>query len=437
METIESTEPVITIRSAKEFADKEVTIRGWLYGKRSSGKIHFLLVRDGTGIIQAVVVKSEVSPEIFELAGDLTQESSIIVRGKLRLDKRAPGGVEMNLEDMKVIQLAENYPISRKEHGQDFLMSHRHLWLRSSRQHAIMRVRATVIKAIRDFLDNNGFILIDAPILTPAACEGTTTLFETDYFGESAYLTQSGQLYMEAAAMAFGKVYCFGPTFRAEKSKTRRHLMEFWMVEPEMAYCDLDQNLEIQEELVTYIVKQVLEKNPDDLKVLKRDVGPLLKVEPPFVRLSYDDAVDMLNRGGVEMEWGEDFGSPHETYLTSQFDRPVFVYNFPVQAKAFYMKPNPDRPEVVLCADLLAPEGYGEIIGGGQRADDLEYLKKQVKKHNLQEKTYEWYLDLRKYGSVPHGGFGLGIERTVAWICKIDHVRETIPFARMLTRIYP
>ncbi|MCL5037518.1 MAG: asparagine--tRNA ligase [Chloroflexi bacterium] len=437
MEIAANTAPVITIGSAKEFADKEVTIRGWLYGKRSSGKIHFLLVRDGTGIIQAVVVKAEVTPEVFELSDKLTQESSIIVKGKLRLDGRAPGGVEMTVTDLQLVSLAQDYPIGRKEHGPDFLMNNRHLWLRSSRQHAIMKIRSTVIKSVRDFLDSNGFILIDAPILTPAACEGTTTLFETDYFGDKAYLTQSGQLYMEAAAMAFGRVYCFGPTFRAEKSKTRRHLTEFWMVEPEMAYCDLEENMAIQERFVAYIVRQVLEKNADELKILERDIELLLKVEPPFIRLSYDEAVDIIKKGGVEIEWGDDFGSPQETYLMEQFDKPVFVYNFPAAVKAFYMKRHPERPELAVCSDLLAPEGYGEIIGGGQRSDDLEYLLEQIEVHKLPKDAYEWYLDLRRYGSVPHGGFGLGIERTVAWICKLDHVRETIPFARMLTRIYP
>lgn len=427
----------VYIKDVADYEGKEIEIKGWLYGKRSSGKIQFYLVRDGSGLIQAVGVKNELPEEVFNLFEEITQESSIIVTGIPRADSRASGGYELTLKNIKPVQKAPDYPITRKEHGTEFLMDNRHLWLRSSRQYAIMKIRATLIKAIRDFLDNNGFILIDAPILTPSACEGTTTLFATDYFGQKAYLTQSGQLYNEAAAMAFGKVYCFGPTFRAEKSKTRRHLMEFWMVEPEMAYYDLEDNLKVQEEMISYLVAEVLAKHREDLKLLKRDTAPLEKIKPPFPRVSYDECVRRLNEGGINFEWGGDFGSPDETFLAEKFEKPFFVHRFPTAIKAFYMKPDPDRPEVALCADLLAPEGYGEIIGGGQRADDPDYLKEQIKIHNLPEEAYQWYLDLRKFGSVPHGGFGLGVERAVAWICKLDHVRETIPFARTLYRIYP
>ncbi|MBI4318250.1 MAG: asparagine--tRNA ligase [Chloroflexi bacterium] len=420
-----------------KYEGQEVAIQGWVYNKRSSGKLHFILVRDGSGLIQAVVSKAEVDPESFAAADALTQESSIVVRGKVRADQRAPGGYELSVTGLEVLQLARDYPITPKEHGVDFLMSHRHLWLRSSRQHAILRVRAEIIRACRDFFDARGFVLIDAPILTPAACEGTTTLFETDYFGDTAYLSQSGQLYMEAAAMAFGRVYCFGPTFRAEKSKTRRHLMEFWMVEPEMAFYDLDASMALQEEFISYIVQRVLEARREEMKTLERDTALLEKVQPPFPKISYDEALAVLREHGSEIVWGSDLGGGDETILASQFDRPVFVHRYPSQCKAFYMKPDSDRPELALCADLLAPEGYGEIIGGGQRIDDLELLERRLEEHSLPKEAYEWYLDLRRYGSVPHSGFGMGIERTVAWLCGLEHVRETIPFPRMLYRMYP
>jgi len=415
-----------------------VEIKGWLVNKRSSGGVQFLIVRDGTGFIQATIHRSEVGEEVFKAADELTQESSIIVRGVVKEDKRAPGGYEVRVKDLQVVHLAErDYPLAKKEHGIDFLMNHRQLWIRSPRQTAILRIRAEVIKACRDFLDSRGFVLTDAPIFTPAAVEGTTTLFEVPYFGEKAYLTQSGQLYVEATIAAFGKVYCFGPTFRAEKSKTPRHLTEFWMVEPEMAFCEFEENLKVQEEMVTYIVKTVLEKRRRELETLKRDVKPLLKVEPPFERISYTEAIDMLQKAGFQIEWGEDLGAPHERYISLQFEKPVFVHRYPAKAKAFYMQPDPENPEVVLCADLMAPEGYGEIIGGSQRIHDLKLLEKRIEEFGLPKQAYEWYLDLRRYGSVPHSGFGLGIERTVMWICKLKHIREAIPFPRTITRIYP
>lgn len=420
-----------------EHEGKEVEIRGWLYNKRSSGSVLFLIIRDGTGFIQAVVVKGQVPDGDFAAADRLTQESSLVVRGLVRADRRAPGGYEISVSGLEPVSIAEEYPVSLKEHGVDFLMDHRHLWLRTPRQVAIMRVRNEIVKAIRDFLDEREFVLVDAPILTPSACEGTTTLFETDYFDTKAYLTQSGQLYMEAAAMALGKVYCFGPTFRAEKSKTRRHLTEFWMVEPEMAWVDLDGDMRLQEDLVSYVVRRVLERRAKDLATLERDTPKLEKVEPPFPRITYDEACDILRRHGVEFEWGNDFGGGDETILAEEFDRPVFVHRYPTACKAFYMKPDPDRPEVCLSADLLAPEGYGEIIGGGQRIDDPDLLARRIEEHRLPAEAYRWYMDLRRYGSVPHSGFGLGIERTVAWICGLEHVRETIPFPRLLNRIYP
>ncbi|MBC7082989.1 MAG: asparagine--tRNA ligase [Firmicutes bacterium] len=420
-----------------EHEGKEVEIRGWLYNKRSSGSVLFLIIRDGTGFIQAVVVRGQVPDGDFAAADRLTQESSLVVRGVVRADRRAPGGYEISVSGLEPVCIAEEYPISLKEHGVDFLMDHRHLWLRTPRQVAIMRVRNEVVKAIRDFLDEREFVLVDAPILTPSACEGTTTLFETDYFDTKAYLTQSGQLYMEAAAMALGKVYCFGPTFRAEKSKTRRHLTEFWMVEPEMAWVDLDGDMRLQEDLVSYVVRRVLERRAKDLATLGRDTSKLEKVEPPFPRITYDEACEILRRHGVDFEWGNDFGGGDETILAEEFDRPVFVHRYPTACKAFYMKPDPDRPEVCLSADLLAPEGYGEIIGGGQRIDDLDLLARRIGEHRLPAEAYRWYMDLRRYGSVPHSGFGLGIERTVAWICGLEHVRETIPFPRLLNRIYP
>ena len=429
---------LIRIEDALRHGGEEVEVRGWLYHKRSSGKIHFLLIRDGTGVIQGVLARDDVPGAVFEAAADLTQESSIIVRGGLREDRRAPGGVELTVRDLTVVQRAQDYPITPKEHGVEFLMDHRHLWLRSRRQHALMRIRAEVIRGISDFLDGAGFLRVDTPILTPAAVEGTTTLFETSYFDLGrAYLAQSGQLYNEAAAAAFGRVYCFGPTFRAEKSKTRRHLIEFWMVEPEAAYMTMDEYMEVAEEFVSAIVARVLERRRPELEVLERDLGKLESVRPPFPRISYDEAIDLLRAAGRGAAWGDDFGGDEETLISSGFDRPVFVHHYPAQCKAFYMQPDPARPEVVLGADLLAPEGYGEIIGGGQRIHDLALLERRLEEHDLPEDVYRWYLDLRRYGSVPHSGFGLGVERTVAWIAGIEHVRETIAFPRLLNRLYP
>ena len=429
----------VRVEDIAAYEGQEVTIKGWLYNKTDKGRLQFLLVRDGTDIIQAVVFQKNVSPDVFDAVKRLTQESSLIVTGTVRADPRAPWcGYELDVSDLEVVHLAEEYPIQPKEHGVGFLMAHRHLWIRSARQHAILRIRATIVRAIRDWLDEHGFINVDTPILTPSACEGTTTLFETDYFGEPAYLTQSGQLYNEATIMAFGKVYCFGPTFRAEKSKTRRHLTEFWMVEPEMAFATLEDYMDVGEAFVSHIVQTVLEKHERELKLLERDTTYLERVQPPFPRISYDEAVELLHEKGFEdFPWGEDFGAPHETAISEAFDRPVFVYHYPTRCKAFYMEEVPGRPEVCRSADLLAPEGYGEIIGGGQRIADLELLERRIREHNLPREAYEWYLDLRRYGSVPHAGFGLGVERTVAWICGLDHVRETIPFPRMLERIYP
>jgi asparaginyl-tRNA synthetase len=432
-----SAPPLARIETLGEHAGKTVRLRGWLRNSRSSGKIQFLEVRDGTGAIQAVVLKNRVSPEEFEAARRMGQESSLEVTGEVREDPRAPGGYEMAVTALTVVHEAQEYPITPKEHGTDFLMDHRHLWIRSSRQHAILRIRAEIMRAITEWLDDQGFLRMDCPVLTPSACEGTTTLFETGYFGDKAYLTQSGQLYNEANAMAFGKVYCFGPTFRAEKSKTRRHLMEFWMVEPEMAFCDLEENLRVQEEMLSYVVQRVLQRRRVELQTLGRDLSRLEKIRPPFPRLSYDEAVEILRQGGVDFEWGNDFGAPDETILAERHELPVFVHRYPTSCKAFYMKPVEERPEVCLSADLLAPEGYGEIIGGGQRIEDLALLEARIREHGLPEEAYRWYLDLRRYGSVPHSGFGLGIERTVAWICGIEHVRETIPYARTLNRLYP
>ena len=425
------------VEDIKNFEGQEVTISGWLYHKRSSGKLHFLLVRDGTGTIQAVVSKSNVADEIFQLCDGLSQESSIKVTGIVVEDKRAPIGYEIHVKDVDLVHQAEEYPITPKEHGIEFLMDLRHLWLRSSKQHAILRVRHAVIRACRDFFDGNGFMLVDAPIFTPAACEGTSTLFETDYFGTKAYLTQSGQLYMEAAAMAFGKVYCFGPTFRAEKSKTRRHLTEFWMIEPEIAYCDLDGNMDIAEEFIEYVVQTVMRKCETELKVLERDVSKLEIVKRPFPRISYDEAVQIIKESGLEFEDGNDFGGTDETVVSEKFDRPVMVHRYPAAVKAFYMKNDPADPSKSLCVDMLAPEGYGEIIGGGQREDDLKVLEQKIHHHNLPMEAFDWYLDVRKFGSVPHSGFGLGIERTVTWICGLKHIRETIPFPRTIYRLKP
>ena len=427
----------VDISHIAEHVGEEVKLEGWVYNKRSSGSLVFLIVRDGTGFIQAVAVKGEIPDEDFQKCDELAQESSIVVSGTVKADKRAPGGHELAVTGVWPVHIAEEYPISLKKHGVDFLMDWRHLWLRTPRQSAILRIRHEIIGAIRDFLDEREFVLVDAPILTPSACEGTTTLFSTDYFDSTAYLSQSGQLYMEAAAMALGKVYCFGPTFRAEKSKTRRHLTEFWMVEPEMAWVDLDGNLKLQEELISYVVQRVLEERKNELATVERDTGRLENIKPPFPRVSYDEAVEILNKRGVEFEWGNDFGGGDETVLAEQYELPVFVHRYPTDIKAFYMKPDPSRSEVCLSADLLAPEGYGEIIGGGQRIDDPRLLAARIKEHDLPEEAYAWYMDLRRFGSVPHSGFGLGIERVVAWICGMDHIRETIPFPRLLKRIYP
>jgi len=434
----------IRIENIADYAGQEVTVKGWLYNRTDKGRLQFLQVRDGTGIVQVVAFEKEVAPEVFADIGRLTQESSLIITGVVRADERAPGvpgGYELALTGLQIVQIAEEYPITLKEHGIEFLMERRHLWIRSAQQWAILRIRATIIKAIRDWFDNHGFILMDTPILTPAACEGTTTLFATDYFGTPAYLSQSGQLYNEADIMAFGKVYCFGPTFRAEKSKTRRHIMEFWMVEPEMAYVDLAGCMEVGEQLVSYIVQQVLEKRGPELKLIERDTSKLERIVAPFPRISYHQAVEMINElgrdQGVSIEWGDDFGAPQETLLSEHFEKPVFVHHYPTAVKAFYMAQEPDRPETCKSVDLLAPEGYGEIIGGGERSPDINFLEEQIKRHNLPREAYEWYLDLRRYGSVYHSGFGLGVERTVAWICGLHHIRETIPFPRLLGRIYP
>jgi len=438
--------PIATIAEIGKHDGQTVTIRGWLYNLRESGKLLFPIFRDGSGQIQGVVPKNAVSPETFDAIKGLTQESSVIVEGKVRADKRAPGGYELDVANVQVVQrVAETdpYPITPKEHGTDFLMDHRHLWLRSQRQAAILRVRAEIIKAARDFFDERGFTLTDPPILTPAACEGTSTLFPVDYFEEQAYLTQSGQLYIEATAMALGKVYSFGPTFRAEKSKTRRHLTEFWMVEPEVAYATLDDVMDLAEGLLSFLVKRALEKRRSDLQTIGRDLAKLEKIEPPFPRITYDEAVQKLQDGfasgklETKFEWGGALGSPDETYLSSQYERPLMIHRYPANVKAFYMEPDPRRSDVALCVDVLAPEGYGEIIGGSQRMASHELLLKRIHEHNLPEEAFKWYLDLRKFGSVPHGGFGMGIERAVAWICGLEHVRETIPFPRMLNRLYP
>lgn len=426
-----------TISQVGKYEGQEVTIGGWLANKRSSGKIAFLQLRDGTGFIQGVVVKAEVGEEVFADAKNLTQESSLYVKGIVRADDRAPSGYELTVHGIEVIHEAKDYPITPKEHGTEFLMDHRHLWLRSKRQHAVMKVRNEIIRATYEFFNKEGFVKVDPPILTGSSAEGTTNLFHTKYFDEDAYLSQSGQLYMEAAAMALGKVFSFGPTFRAEKSKTRRHLIEFWMIEPEMAFMDHEDNLEVQEKYVSYIAQSVLKNCQLELKALGRDVAKLENIKAPFPRITYDDAIKFLQENGHEIEWGEDFGAPHETAIAESFEKPVFITHYPAEIKAFYMKPDPNREEVVLCADLIAPEGYGEIIGGSQRIDDMDLLKQRFEEHNLSEDAYKWYLDLRKFGSVPHSGFGLGLERTVAWMCGVEHVRETIPFPRLLNRLYP
>lgn len=416
---------------------KEVTLRGWVYNKRSSGKLQFVILRDGTGIIQCVGFKGNFSAEQFDALDKLTQESSLEVRGKVRRDERAPGGYELDIAAFRIYQVTDAYPITPKEHGTAFLMDHRHLWLRSARQHAVIKIRHEIIKATRDYFDDQGFTLVDTPIFTPNACEGTTTLFETEYFDQMAYLTQSGQLYNEATAGSFGKVYCFGPTFRAEKSKTRRHLMEFWMVEPEVAFAELEDTMELGEGLICFIVERVLSRRRRELETLERDTAPLEAVSRPFPRLAYDDAVKILASEGSEIKWGGDFGGTDETILSNKYAKPVLVHRYPSEIKAFYMQPDPERPEVALCVDFLAPEGYGEIIGGGQRIHDHDLLLRRIREHGLPEEAFQWYLDLRKYGSVPHSGFGMGIERAVAWICKLDHLRETIAFPRMLYKIYP
>ncbi len=426
------------IQDIASYEGQTVTINGWLYNRRSSGKIHFLQIRDGSGFIQAVMSKAAVGDEAFKKADHLSQETSLSVTGQVRADPRAPGGFELDVSNLQVHQEAHDFPITPKEHGVDYLLDRRHLWLRSPRQHSILRVRHEVINAVRDYFNERDFILTDTPIFTPAACEGTTTLFPVQYFEDTtAYLTQSGQLYNEADAMALGRVYCFGPTFRAEKSKTRRHLTEFWMVEPEVAYATLDDVIELAEGLVVSVVTRVLERRSKELKALERDTSKLELVKAPFPRVSYDEAAKILTDKGVPFEYGGDLGGTDETVLSEQFDRPVAVHRYPAAVKAFYMKPDPEQPEKALCVDVLAPEGYGEIIGGGQRLDDYDLLLQRIDEHKLPREAFEWYLDLRRYGSVPHGGFGMGIERVVAWICGLEHVRETIPYPRMLYRLYP
>ena len=428
----------VYIENIADHVGQEVELRGWLYNKRSSKKLQFLQVRDGTGIIQCVLFIKDVPAELFQLADHLSQETSIKVRGEVREDKRSDIGFELGVSDLEVVaEPASEYPITLKEHGVAFLLDHRHLWLRSKRQHAIMRIRAEVVSAIRDYFDGNGFTLVDAPVFTPAACEGTSTLFEVGYFGDKAYLTQSGQLYMEAAAMALGKVYCFGPTFRAEKSKTRRHLTEFWMVEPEVAYMDLAGDMDLAEDFVAEVVARVLRNRQTELAVLERDTSVLEKIVKPFPRISYDEAIERLYQKGKQTPWGEDLGAEEETLLSSEYDRPLMVHRYPAECKAFYMKKDPERPDVALCVDMLAPEGYGEIIGGGQREDDLSVLEAAIEKHQLPPDAFTWYNDIRRYGSVPHSGFGLGVERTVGWICGVHHIRECIPFPRMMERIAP
>jgi asparaginyl-tRNA synthetase len=417
---------------------EEVTIKGWLHNRRSSGKIHFLILRDGSGFIQAVMSKAAVGDEMFKAADHLSQETSVVVTGTARADKRAPSGYEIDVKMLEIVGASHDYPITPKEHGVDYLLDRRHLWIRSERQQAILRVRHEIINAVRDFFNDRGFILADTPIFTPAACEGTTTLFPAQYFDEqTAYLTQSGQLYNEANAMALGRVYCFGPTFRAEKSKTRRHLTEFWMVEPEVAFADLNDVMNLAEDLIVSVVGRVLDKRRRELTVLERDLSKLESVQKPFPRISYDEAVTTLQSRGQPITWGGDFGGPDETVLSEQYDRPVMVHRYPSAVKAFYMKPDPERPELALGVDILAPEGYGEIVGGGERLADLDLLLQRIREHDLPQEAFEWYVDLRRYGTVPHGGFGMGIERVVAWICKLEHVRETIPYPRMLYRLYP
>ncbi len=428
--------PVILAKYMGDYVGKEITLQGWVRLKRKHGKIRFVELRDGSAFVQCVFIKGETSDEAMEDFKKLTQESSIELTGTVQQNPR-DGSYELLVKTMKIYQISEPFPITPKEHGVDFLMDHRHLWLRSKRQWAILRVRAEIIKACRDFFDERDFVLVDSPILTPNAAEGSTTLFKTDYFGETAYLTQSGQLYSEAAIAAFKKVYCFGPTFRAEKSKTRRHLMEFWMVEPEMAFATLNDVMDLAEEFVEYIVARVLDKRMEELKILERDISKLEKIKRPFIRMTYTEAVEQLHKLGSDIIWGEDFGGDDETILTKQYDKPILVHRFPASFKAFYFELDKENPELALGVDVLAPEGYGEIVGGGERSADIEHLLEKIREEGIPEENYKWYLDLRRYGSVPHGGFGLGIERTVAWICGLHHVRETIPWPRMLNRLYP
>ncbi len=416
---------------------QKVEIRGWVYNKRSSGKIRFLLVRDGTGILQGTIFSPDKENPLFQKFERLTQESSLTIQGIIEAEPRAPGGYEMSIDDIDIIQIAKEYPITPKEHGISFLMENRHLWLRSQKQHAILRIRSELVKAIRDFFDSRGFQLMDTPILTPSACEGTTTLFETEYFDQKAYLSQSGQLYNEATAMAFGKVYCFGPTFRAEKSKTRKHLIEFWMVEPEVAFATLEDIKTLGEDLILYFIERILETRKEELEILERDTKPLEQIKKPFPVITYEQALAKLKENGIEMEFGDDFGAPEETKISDIYQSPVCITHFPAKIKAFYMQPDSQRPDLVLGIDVLASEGYGEVIGGGQRIHDIHLIEEKIKEHHLPQEAYEWYLDLRKFGSVPHAGFGLGVERALAWICKVKHIRETIPFPRLLYRIYP
>ncbi|WHY54870.1 asparagine--tRNA ligase [Peribacillus simplex] len=428
----------ITIKDASKFVDQEVTIGGWLASKRSSGKIAFLQIRDGSGFIQGVVVKAEVAEEVFARAKSISQESSLYVTGVIQKDERSPFGFELQVKDIEIIHESLDYPITPKAHGPEFLMDNRHLWLRSKRQHAVMKIRNEIIRATYEFFNEEGFVKVDPPILTGSAPEGTSELFATKYFDEDAYLSQSGQLYMEAAAMALGKVFSFGPTFRAEKSKTRRHLIEFWMIEPEMAFIEFKENLEVQERFVSSIIQSVLKNCQLELNTLGRDTAKLEQIQAPFPRITYDEAIKFLHEQGFDdIQWGDDFGAPHETAIAESYDKPVFITHYPTKIKPFYMQPDPDREEVVLCADLIAPEGYGEIIGGSERIHDQELLGQRINEHGLSEDAYKWYMELRKYGSVPHSGFGLGLERTVAWISGVEHVRETIPFPRLLNRLYP
>ncbi|MEN8149083.1 MAG: asparagine--tRNA ligase [Planctomycetota bacterium] len=435
---------IVTVSDLGRHVDAEVTLRGWLYNARGKGKMCFLLVRDGTGTCQCIVKKDAVDEAAFELAKSLSQESSLTITGVVSADPRSPGGYELKVSGLTSVGASVEYPITKKEHGVDFLLSRRHLWVRSKRQHAVLRIRAEIIAAMQEWLNDQGFVRFDTPILTPCAAEGTTTLFGTEYFDEgTAYLAQTGQLYVEAGMMSFGKVYCFGPTFRAEKSKTRRHLTEFWMLEPEMAFVDHEENMVVQEEFLSAVVRRVLDRRADDLAVLERDISALERIEPPFPRITYDEALEIIREHRNELaegeppEWGDDLGAPHETLIANQFDKPVFITHWPAKTKAFYMPPDPERPEVVLCSDLIAPEGYGEIIGGSERISDPELLEERIREHGLSVEDFQWYLDLRRYGTVPHSGFGIGIERTVTWIAGIRHIRETIPFPRLLGKIYP